>query len=215
MVLKTKNILDFKDALFGILEVTGGPYPKSAKEITVHLKNKYPDLYKFTRIEKASGFIRKKYLEPFVELNFIYKYTPEDSCWPKAKGLINHFYRKYGGTPPRKLICTYLSNFFCTKDIFFTIKINKEINLDLHALFPNKNHPDFLPEFLNLLSLFKKSKDLAMVHLESMDAQDIRKQALARVLENTAREIDLPFEPNKERAKKFLDFLVNNSGGSI
>ena len=194
--------------------------PKHIIAIANHLQNRVRGFYPKSKPHKITPHLKKHVLDQLESKGFLVKYTPKDDCWVKVVALIHNQARLRGEKRPKGYRTAYQTNFlYLTRDesapqIHGLPKPHKEMNLDLVAILSRFDKRRLTT--WQLLNLFlccadRKGKDQLRLHLYSTGLEEGNINLLEKVLDygSDFKNINFPFTPNLENAKKLLNSLVS------
>lgn len=203
-----------------VMDFCRSPIPRSGVEIARHVKE---DFYPRTPDAKAVRFLIKEHLGPLVEQGFLVSYSPADSAWEKARGLLRYA-RLREGSKPRGVRLLYQINFMCLlppkADTPYPALAGlpapqKEMNLDLVTLLSrffagrDVDGNEYLWNLINLFCCFLSHKDALLSKIDSIPFSSEERMVLRSVSEysdafRTFAE-GFPFSPSLEKAMGFLE----------
>lgn len=204
-----------------VLNLCRSPIPRSGVEIARHVKD---DFYPKTPDAKAVRYLAKEHLGPLVKQGFLVQYSPEDSAWEKARGLLRYSSLKSEGSRPRGVRLLYQVNFLyllppkadTPYPALHTLPApQKEMNLDLVTLLSrffsgrDVDGNEYLWNAINLFCCFLSHKDALLSKIDAIPFSSEEKMVLRSISEYSdgfrAFADGFPFSPSLEKALGFLE----------
>ncbi|MCK4327206.1 MAG: hypothetical protein KAW41_01890 [Candidatus Diapherotrites archaeon] len=202
-----------------VLVYCSGQVPRTVAGIARHLKT-LPGFYPKTPGEKLGKPVRSL-VAPLLSAGLLIKYTPQNSCWERAREMTTKGNRAAGNPVPRKVGELYQTNFLYSYDshppIISLPVPGGEMNFEANALLYHFPKPaNYTWEMLNLLMAASdaKQKDDLRLHLYVLPFDYREIEFLEHVLDfgYEFREIKFPFRPSVDEAKGFLSELAVGKG---
>jgi hypothetical protein len=195
------------------------PFPRTRREIALHLKQAVPGFYPNSLPSKFIHLMERDVLAPLLGSGLIVAYAPEDACWHKVAGLLKESAKRRGTKAPRGVDKAFQAHFLHLQDatvlpgLYRLPAMSKEMNVDLVALLHGFDKPsDYSWQLLNLLlcARTKNAKDALRIHLYRLPLDYDDAELLEDVLEygNEFASMQFPLRPDFEEAKRFLDAIA-------